>query len=187
LSTPLNKGREAMAYLTYIIDHYTALSDITLFMHAHRSSWHDNQFGLDAVAVLRRLQIPYVVERGYVNLRCDWEPGCPDHIHPKETEYDEYKPEQAIFAGAWREVFPLDDVPEVLSQACCAQFALTAERIRARPLEEYVTLRDWVLTTELEDLISGRVLEYVYQYIWTGDAVNCPDEYECYCEGYGVC
>lgn len=121
LSTPLNKGREAMAYLTYIIDHYAALPDITLFMHAHRSSWHDNQFGLDAVAVLRRLRIPYVVKRGYVNLRCDWEPGCPDHIHPKDTGYDEYKPEQAVFAGAWREMFPLEGVPEVLSQACCAQ------------------------------------------------------------------
>ncbi len=164
--TPLNKGREVMAYLTYIIDHYSRLADITVFMHAHRSSWHDNQFDLNAVATLSRLNLDRVARLGFVNLRCDWNPGCPEHIRPGTTEYDLFKPEQAIFARAWDELFPLEEMPEVLSQPCCAQFALTAERIRGRPLGMYVWVRDWVLMTELEDSISGRVLEYVYQYVF---------------------
>ncbi len=23
--------------------------------------------------------------------------------------------------------------------------------------------------------------------IWTGNAVHCPEEHECYCKGYGIC
>ncbi|KAK1756915.1 hypothetical protein QBC47DRAFT_443559 [Echria macrotheca] len=159
--TPLNKGREAMAYLGYVIDHYDALPDLMLFLHSHRSSWHDNLFGLDAVAMLRRLRLDEVMSRenGYVNLRCGWDPGCPDHIHPHDTLVDVNKPEQAVFGSAWREIFPLDEVPGVLSQPCCAQFAVTREAVRTRARAEYVLLRDWLMGTELEDLVSGRVLE----------------------------
>jgi hypothetical protein len=157
-------------------------------MHSHRSAWHDNFFDLNSPAMLRRLNLDRVTRLGYTNLRCQWEPGCPDHIHPADTELDGHKPEQAAFAQAWKELFPLaGGVPRVLSQPCCAQFALTAERIRVLPLAQYVRLRDWVLTTDLEDSISGRVFEYIYQYIWTGQEVLCPAVDECYCEGYGIC
>ncbi|KAK3325751.1 hypothetical protein B0H66DRAFT_137127 [Apodospora peruviana] len=197
--TPLNKGREAMAYLSYIVEHYAALPDVTVFMHAHRTSWHDDQFGLDSVEALKRLNLDRVTRLGYVNIRCYWHPGCPDHIHPADLKYDINKPEQSVFARAWGEIFPLDPMPESLSQPCCAQFALTAERIRALPQSEYVKLRDWMLTTEIEDGISGRIFEYLYhlsltdvllstyRYIWTRTAVLCPDEHDCYCDGYGIC
>lgn len=36
LHPPKNKGHEVMVYLTYIIDHYDELADVTLFMHAHQ-------------------------------------------------------------------------------------------------------------------------------------------------------
>lgn len=36
LTTPKNKGNEAVAYLTYIIDHYETLPDVSIFVHAHR-------------------------------------------------------------------------------------------------------------------------------------------------------
>ena len=34
-----NRGAEAMAYLSAIIDHYDNLPDIMIFMHAHRFAW----------------------------------------------------------------------------------------------------------------------------------------------------
>ena len=36
LHPPKNKGHEVMVYLTYIIDHYDELADVTMFMHAHQ-------------------------------------------------------------------------------------------------------------------------------------------------------
>eukprot|EP00240_Pyramimonas_obovata_P014719 CAMPEP_0118955596 /NCGR_PEP_ID=MMETSP1169-20130426/60240_1 /TAXON_ID=36882 /ORGANISM="Pyramimonas obovata, Strain CCMP722" /LENGTH=218 /DNA_ID=CAMNT_0006903481 /DNA_START=92 /DNA_END=745 /DNA_ORIENTATION=- len=35
-----NKGREASAYLKYIVDSYSNLPPIIAFIHGHRSSWH---------------------------------------------------------------------------------------------------------------------------------------------------
>lgn len=212
--TPVNKGREAMAYLTYIIDHYNTptifspisqqpMPEIVLFMHAHRQSWHDNLFSLTSPAILHHLHLSRVARLGYMNLRCSWEPGCPDHIHPLQTQSDDttssdaatprpafnpYKPEESVFATAWSQLFPPSiPVPGVLSQPCCAQFALSRDTILSKPLSLYISIRDWLLTTELPDAISGRVLEYIWQFLWTGREVLCPDETACYCDGYGIC
>lgn len=165
LHTPIHKGREAMAYLTYLIDHYAALPTITLFLHAHRTSWHDNLFGLDTPQMLRRLNVSRILTslHGYVNLRCGWTPGCPEHIHPGEAPFDAAKPEQVVFADAWTELFPGTEVPVTLSQPCCAQFAVLARTVRRRARAEYVFWREWLMGTGLEDEVSGRVMEYVYQ------------------------
>jgi hypothetical protein len=37
---PENKGNEAMAYLTYIIENYDNLPESVAFVHGHDSSWH---------------------------------------------------------------------------------------------------------------------------------------------------
>ncbi|KAM7195275.1 Protein of unknown function (DUF3431) domain containing protein, partial [Rhypophila sp. PSN 637] len=187
LHTPLNKGRESLAYLSYIISHYDSLPDISVFMHAHSSSWHDDQFGLDSRTSLSRLNLDRVIAQGYVNLRCWWDPGCPDHIHPFASEIDNLVPEERIFREAWLDIFPWRDIPPSISHTCCSQFALSKERIRAVRLGEYVRLRDWILGTDLEDSVSGRVFEYIWQVVWTGYEILCPVEWVCYCMGYGIC
>lgn len=37
---PANKGNEAMAYLTYIIQNYDNLPESMVFIHSHETSWH---------------------------------------------------------------------------------------------------------------------------------------------------
>jgi hypothetical protein len=39
-------GREPLAYLQFIIEHYHALPDVMIFAHAHRNSWHINVWRL---------------------------------------------------------------------------------------------------------------------------------------------
>lgn len=39
---PKNKGREAMVYLTYMIEAYNNLPDIVVFMHSQRYQWHND-------------------------------------------------------------------------------------------------------------------------------------------------
>lgn len=36
LHPPKNKGHEVMVYLTYVIDHYEELADVSVFLHAHQ-------------------------------------------------------------------------------------------------------------------------------------------------------
>lgn len=188
LHPPKNKGHEAMVYLSYIIDSYDELPDVSIFMHAHRYAWHNNELlDTDAVEMVRRLSPERVTRLGYMNLRCHWDPGCPDWLHPGAIEANTAKKEENLIAAAWTQLFPLDPIPTVLAQPCCAQFAVSRERILATPKQRYVYLRDWIQRTELSDYLSGRVFEYIWQFIFSAAPTHCPSMSACYCDGYGVC
>ncbi|CAD6456387.1 5dd72dd2-5e97-4f65-977b-23592e0fb39b-CDS [Sclerotinia trifoliorum] len=185
---PKNKGHEVMIYLSYIIENYNNLSDVSIFMHSHQTTWHNNELlDLDSAQMISRLSSERVIREGYMNLRCHWHPGCPDWMHPGIVEEDDNKQEQTIMARAWLELFPLEPVPDVLAQPCCAQFAVSKERIQTLPLARYIFYRDWLLRTELSDYISGRVWEYIWQFVFSGQTILCPKEHICYCDGYGIC
>jgi hypothetical protein len=188
LHPPKNKGHEVMIFLTYIISHYNNLPDVVIFMHAHRWSWHNNVLsGFDAVQMIQNLSNGRVTREGYMNLRCHWDPGCPEWIHPLDAEDDISKQEQKTLGQAWYELFPGDPMPEVLAQPCCAQFAISKGRILSIPLERFISYRDWLLRTPLSDYISGRVWEYIWQFVFTGNNTSCPKMNICYCDGYGFC
>ncbi|KAK3058082.1 hypothetical protein LTR09_001159 [Extremus antarcticus] len=188
LRPPMNKGNEVMAYLSYIIDFYDELPDVAIFMHAHRFAWHNNLIlGKDSSQMVRHLSPERVTRDGYMNLRCHWDPGCPDRIHPGAIDRDVWKQEESILADFWIELFPQDPIPTVLAQPCCAQFAVSRERIRAIPKERFLWLREWLLNTELSDFLSGRTFEYTWQYIFTSAPLHCPSMSACYCDGYGLC
>ncbi|KAJ5054735.1 uncharacterized protein L3040_001001 [Drepanopeziza brunnea f. sp. 'multigermtubi'] len=188
LHPPQNKGHEVMVYLSYIIDHYDDLSDVNIFMHSHRHAWHNNDLlGSDAVQVVSRLSSERVLREGYMNLRCHWDPGCPGWMNPGNIEEDVNKQEETMLAKSWSELFPLDAIPNVLAQPCCAQFAISRDRIRGLPLARYVAFREWLLKTNMSDYFSGRVFEYIWQFIFTGKNVVCSREHVCYCDGFGIC
>ncbi|KAF2877851.1 hypothetical protein BDV95DRAFT_532811 [Massariosphaeria phaeospora] len=189
---PKNKGREAMVYLSYIIDHYDALPDTILFMHAHRKAWHNNMLmGLDSVQMIKRLNHDRVARLGYMNVRCHHDPGCPDWIHMDRPggDFDFFhKPEEIYWRRqVWEEIHPGAPIPPTISGICCAQFAVSRDRIRDVPLARYQHYRKWLLNTAIDDQFSGRIFEYIWHYIFTGHEVYCPAMNSCYCDGYGFC
>lgn len=188
LHPPTNKGHEVMIYLTYIIDHYFNLPDIIIFMHAHRWTHHNLELlGYDSAEMVRRLSNDYVARQGYVNMRCRWYPGCPEWLHPGDTQEVLAKQEAVVLSNCWRELFPSDPLPEALGQGCCAQFAVSKNRVLSIPLSRFVFYRDWILKTPLSDYVSGRIWEYLWQFLFTGRTVYCPSEHACHCFGFGVC
>lgn len=188
-----------MTYLTYIIEHYHALPDIVIFTHAHASAWHNNDLQLASTPMmLLELNYRRVARHGFMNLRCHWHPGCPAWISTNATAADvsSTKKEQAHFAGAFRALFPGEPVPRVFAAACCAQFAVTRAVLQRHSRERYERWRAWVVRTELPDDVSGRVWEYLWQYVFPGPAREgsiegmaeaCPLPHVCYCDGYGYC
>lgn len=185
---PKNKGHEVMVYLSYVIDFYDSLPDIALFMHSHRFAWHNDRIlETDASLMVRRLSPERVTREGYMNMRCQWGPGCPAWLHPGTTVQNPKKKEEVLIGESWAELFPFDLAPTVLAQPCCAQFAVSRERIRAIPKSRYIFMRDWLLRTEYSDFLSGRVFEYMWHYIFSGEPVHCPSMTACYCDGYGLC
>lgn len=110
-SLPSDRGLENMAYLTYIIDHYDSLPDIVILMHGGRYRWHNGDPLYDSALVLSRIQIPYVQEQGYVNMRCVWTVGCPAEIHPVQKRQLGMVAQSGaipgdVYASAFRELFP---------------------------------------------------------------------------------
>ncbi|KAL8842438.1 MAG: hypothetical protein Q9170_000566 [Blastenia crenularia] len=188
LHPPKNKGHEVMIYLSYLIDNYDCLPDIVLFMHAHRWTHHNNLLlGFDASQMVNSLNGAHVMREGYVNMRCHWSPGCPEWLRPTSMQDTLGKQEETVLEQCWRELFPFDPLPSFLAQPCCAQFALSRDRIRSIPQSRYMFYRDWILKTPLSDYISGRIWEYSWQYIFAKKSAHCPAEHVCYCDVFGFC
>ena len=68
--TPKNKGRESLAYLQYIVDHYNDLPSTIVFIHPHRDGlegWHIDNPEHNNVESIRMLQADYIQKAGYAN------------------------------------------------------------------------------------------------------------------------
>jgi hypothetical protein len=146
----------------FLIDNYDQLPENILFIHPTRYQWHNDDPDYDGLPMLRHLQLPYLESEGYVNIRCAWSLGCPSEIKPLEEEGEH---RQAVHAGgdykkAFEHLFPGVEVPRFVGVSCCAQFAVTKEKVMERKKEDYVRYREWLLETPLDDSISGRILEY---------------------------
>ncbi|ETS80987.1 hypothetical protein PFICI_05989 [Pestalotiopsis fici W106-1] len=189
LHTPMNKGRETMPFLTYIIDNYNSLSDINIFLHPHRYAWHSRDTLIpDTVELIHRLNTDRVARLGYINLRCRWSPGCPVHMDTGSLVMGNDIPEQTIFGPTFRDIFGADaEMPALMGGTCCSQFAVMRETVQSVPLERWRYMREWIRTTDLDDGMVGRVFESLWQYIFLGEAILCPREHLCYCDTYGLC
>ena len=161
--------------------------------------------------MLKQLQLKFLDQQGYINLRCVWVLGCPSEIKPyaaprAESEAVESDRDTAPFYKAAFEVlFPGETPPKDIGVSCCAQFAVARWKLLQRPKEDYVRYRDWLLQTPLPDHISGRVLEYSWHskctyhkrrsnielltslVIFGMDPIFCPKASDCYCRVFGLC
>ncbi|KAI6805225.1 hypothetical protein KC350_g14692, partial [Hortaea werneckii] len=164
LTLPIQRGREAGVYLSFIVDHYPNFPAYTVFLHASDHHWHnDESQGHWTNVTLANLRLDTVERDGYVNLRCNHNPGCPLSINPlspTQTDIETGDP-RSFFADMYQEVLNVttrDQVPEHLGAACCSQFAVTRARILARPWEDYVRMREWALRGS--DYADGRMNSY---------------------------
>ncbi|RAH64952.1 DUF3431 domain-containing protein [Aspergillus aculeatinus CBS 121060] len=187
---PANKGRESMAYLTHIVDNYDHLADITVFMHGGDSQWHNDVRDLDSPSLLRSLNLRTVERLGYANLRCHHRPGCPVAVRPFDPDMaSDHNIVYRNFTSIYLDLFrvPVDQIPPEIGGVCCGQFAVSRERIRGRPKEDYMRMRDWAITTELDNFAVGSVFEMLWHIVFLEAPVACPDTQQCYCELYDLC
>lgn len=144
----------------YIIDNYENLPDVMLFIHSQRFQWHNDDPYYDGVAMLRNFQVPYLLQQGYVNLRCVWTLGCPAEIHPLKDVHREDVHAGEYFKNGFEELFPDQPVPEEVGASCCAQFGVSRAQVLKRPKSDYERFRQWLVQTPLQDDLSGRIMEY---------------------------
>ncbi|KAJ5175429.1 uncharacterized protein N7482_001306, partial [Penicillium canariense] len=192
LVPPTRRGREAPAYLSYIVDFYHHLPDYSIFVHAFPEQWHNDLFGPYTQDTLRNIRLESIDAYGYVNLRCQHNPGCPSSVHPlspTQADIDNHDI-RAYFSEVYQQIFDTtpDKVPGAIGNVCCGQFAVSRERILARPKEDYQRILNWAATTKLtNDFGVGWVLEKLWHILFGMDAVYCPRFEQCRCDVYGWC
>jgi hypothetical protein len=175
LRTLRNKGMEANAYLAYIVQNYDSLPSTIAFIHPHKDgyplAWHTDNYEHSNVVSLQTLNIDFIQRNGYANLRCIHDPGCPHEVMPFRDPPEEHRTIEAAMPDAWRDLFNNTNVPQILATPCCAQFAVSSEQVRKRPLEEYRKYYRWLMETELKDETSGRVFEYLWHILFGKEPV----------------
>lgn len=185
-SVPSTKGGEAMAYLTFIIDRYRTLPDVTVFLRDKRYIWFndnplygkfmsfifvaeiimlgDSQMRLDNVISVLDLQTPFVQSAGYVNLRCALKWGCPVQLEPtqlmRENKINSSQPAEMEYPFEFINLFPGIELPEVVGVPTGGQFAVSRDKILERPREDYIRYREWLMKTSLEDEVASKIMEY---------------------------
>jgi hypothetical protein len=185
---PANKGREAMIYHNYFYDFYDLLPDIVILTHAQDISWHMEPLLSHSVTfALSRLNLLAVMERGYANLRVSWDNACPAYINTTVKELEEESTREAFLANFGSASGRPDEVPEILAQPCCSQFAVTRDAIRSVPRDHYARYIKWLLDSNIEDSMLGRAWEHMFQWLFTKKAVDCPTEWRTYCKMYHIC
>ncbi|KAJ5378109.1 uncharacterized protein N7496_005518 [Penicillium cataractarum] len=187
--TPKNKGREALPYLQYIVDHYDDLPAIIIFLHSHRdgwpAGWHTDTMDYSNVDSVRALQRDYVLAEGFVSLRCQLSPGCPAEMQPFRKPPKPGNTGEKHYAEAWKVLFGNDNVPQEIGAPCCSQFAVSRDQVLQRPLSDYKRMYNWVLNNDLPDEVTSNIMEYSWHIIFGKEPVFCPDTFQCYADVYG--
>lgn len=175
MRTPKNKGREALPYLQYIVDHYNDLPAIILFLHPHRDgwprAWHTDTMDYNNIDSVRALQHDFVQAEGFVSLRCQLSPGCPAEMQPFRKPAKPGNTGEKHYAEAWKALFGNNNVPKEIGAPCCSQFAVSRDQVLQRPLSDYKRMYDWVLNNDLPDDVTSNIMEYSWHIIFGKDPI----------------
>ncbi len=171
LQVPANRGHEAMAYLTFLIDNYADIPAAgAVFVHGSRRAWHNDAPNYDNAALLAALNVSAALApSGYHNLRCDWSASMcePSYAPPQGSleislsamvePWNARAVSDAALPGALGALFggdepaPSDGARVLLGRTdavraqCCAQFVVARDRVWQHSRDEYVALRQWLL------------------------------------------
>lgn len=193
LRVPANRGHEAMAYLTFLIDNYENIpSEGAVFVHGSRWAWHNDSPEYDNAELLAALNTTSALaQSGYHNLRCDWSAStCPADSQPQgsfETSltaklepFNARVVSDAAMPRALLNIFGQGDSQtsgvllgrgDAIKSQCCAQFIVARENIWQHSQAEYAALRQWLLddggeSAPSDDRISGRILSYLWHILF---------------------
>lgn len=189
LPIPRNRGREAMAYLTYVIDNYDNLSASTVFVHGHQRSWHQIE---PLSAKIRALNLTALHNEGYISLRCGAQMGCERQpfIDMENPNWDG----ENHLRDFWEIMLPDEPPPRYLSFKCCGQHAASRGAIRKRSLESWKHIRapllydhdglydEWdaeIDSRHGSDWLLGTFYEKFWHVLFGTAPEHCPEPERC--------
>lgn len=155
-NTAPNKANEASVFLEYILKYYNELDEYTVFIHAHRTSWH-HEAPIDETINNLVCLFPYC------NLN-DFTPSlirkCSSTLRQMQEEYPRIEP----ILG------PIDY--NQFSFRLGAQFYVHRNAIRSRSWETYKALYDVIMNGEGKSFEDGLLFERVWHFIFTNEVTD---------------
>jgi hypothetical protein len=182
-NVPFNKGNEASSYLKYIIDYYDQLPEYTFFIQDEEFAWHHSGSIVDKF----REAIDSIGFTDFVSVQ----EGSKSEISGASNENNQkyynindlahwnkpnlipphlYKILLQWYSDFVEEYIPLSKVPNnkdlIYDHRGAAQFLVHRDLIRGLPKVFYERLYNWIITTDLENYVSGRLLEWTWHVFW---------------------
>ena len=156
---PFNKGNEASVYLKYIVDHYDQLSEYTFFIQDEEFAWHHSG------SIIDKFREALDSNKKYYNINdlAHWDKPnlIPPHLYQILLQW---------YAEYVEEYIPLSKVPNtddlIYGHRGAAQFLVHQDLIHGLPKVFYERLYNWIITTELPNYVSGRLLEWTWHVFW---------------------
>lgn len=177
-----DKGVEAFAYLKFIIDNYDNLPENMIFVHAHRISWHQDDY-IDNI--INKLDL----SEDFLNFNnCNIIPFEKNEPETVEEHYyhrlncrSQFRRSYKLwFEDIWNELFHNEIIlPEKIECKAAAQFLVNKKNVLKRSKAFYINIVNWLMNTDIDEKlkitksnvslssqISGRILEAVWYLIF---------------------
>jgi hypothetical protein len=160
LRSRLNLGREASAYLRFIVQYYDSLPKHIAFIHGHEHAWHQKYPGtlLDAISKAKRHEYDFIS----LNIT---RPG-PDEIKPGNRNWD-------IVQDAWPLYFERDvgiTIPErIRNLELGAQFVVSRKQILKYPKsvwEKWLGLTKGNIDMSFIENGTFYFIPWLFEYTW---------------------
>lgn len=161
--TPPNKGREASAYLKFIIDNYDKMPEYVFFVHGHETSWHQIGKMQDIINnLVCDIIIGEVVDLKYKNLnRFGTEP-----VIKFPMDFAKFlKDFVPIFNSISEHKMVVDENYKYNS---CAQFCVHKDNILFHPKSMYEKFYKYLMETDELDYWTSRYFEYTWRFLFRG-------------------
>jgi hypothetical protein len=174
-----NVGNEAWSYIRFIIHNYNNLPDRMLFVHGHENSYHQ-----DYPTWYIANNLNWNHEFMNINSR-KFDEQYISFINDFEDNERNYRKSYELWIkNPWKDVFGDFPIPHTLTFLGYAQFLVSKNYVLRHPIEFYKQILNWLETTTIdknlytgkvdnfsksEAYVSGRILEYTWHYIFTGD------------------
>lgn len=155
-----NIGNEGSVYLEYIINNYYNLCDYTIFIHAHRNHWHHKSNIDEKINNIKFIH-------GYYNINEVQQ----DELYSVFKSGDGYTDD---YLDCIKEFVEYMGLQFDYINMCCrqsAQFYVSKENIHSRPLDFYIRMYIWVMTTKYK-VRCGYVMEHIWHIIFTGNIID---------------
>ncbi|KAH7389567.1 hypothetical protein DE146DRAFT_619828 [Phaeosphaeria sp. MPI-PUGE-AT-0046c] len=183
-----DKGRITDAYLRWIIVNYNNLPETLVFLPPADTYSRDST---DVRDTLAHLQIPFIQQSGFANLRCPTRKSrttCNDKVLDPFFPPQELRTLEAKIPKVWEELFGKGVmVPSQIATVLGAEFVVSKEQVQKRSVATYLKYWTWLNRTIMDDDSSGLLFEYIWHIVFGKDAIFCPELARCECDLYDRC